>query len=371
MSFKLLKVMFTVGKFLVITPSRIEMGEDAFPRKAHVFLMIGLVTAGLLASSIYRGPYYMEYIPMKMATQILLDASLYMLNIYSILTTIRKKPQWCRLIKNLKKTQNISIGETQNYWWFALANAIFWVIQFYESFIFTKMMGVGFYAQYGVEYVQLYLQFFIYFLLQVFLKMFKSRYQSITKTLSDELYLMVQLQRRPLVREGHSLTYLNKIKHNICVLKETVDTFNDIFGWPIVFIITFTSLQVLIYLQGLFVRSRRTLETIIYNVAVILWHCAATFFNIFLCDSVSHEGQKILTLAYSMEKYLLKQGENENEELSRFISVVKDNYPNFSAARFFSVDRTTVFGIFDAIITFLIVMIQFESNHESKGSGFD
>jgi hypothetical protein len=84
-----------------------------------------------------------------------------------------------------------------------------------------------------------------------------------------------------------------------------------------------------------------------------------TLSNIFLCDSVTSEVNKILSVAYSLDKHSLGDGRND---LTKFIDVVKDNFPTFSAARFFDINRSTIFGIFDATITFLIVMIQFESN---------
>lgn len=75
-----------------------------------------------------------------------------------------------------------------------------------------------------------------------------------------------------------------------------------------------------------------------------------------------------MSVAYKIETDFIDQNKKENEEIRILISVINDNFPSFSAARFFLINRNTVFQIFNTLITFLIVMIQFESGKELKGT---
>jgi hypothetical protein len=86
-----------------------------------------------------------------------------------------------------------------------------------------------------------------------------------------------------------------------------------------------------------------------------------TFGNIFLCDRVEQEAEKILAAAHKRTNALSELGERENEELRQLISVLKDNFPTFSAARFFNINKKTIFVICNAIVTFLIVSIQLDT----------
>ncbi|RZC41944.1 gustatory receptor [Asbolus verrucosus] len=365
MSFKQLKLVLKVGQLLAITPGYKETENQTFLRKLYAFFMIGLITIGVSVSGVYRYRYYVNFIQMKAVIQILLDSALYILNIYAVLMAVCKRTQWFKLIKNLKKTQNVT-NEKSHLWAFIASNFFYWGMEVHMTYLFTKIMDVEFYKQFAIEYLQMYSQFLIYFLLHVLLKMIISRYRSITNILNDQLGLIRKLERRQL-RPRYPMTCLRKLKYDICLLKETVDIFNNIFGWPILFSIIFTSLQVLIYLQVIFTRGFKTVETVVYSFSIIFWHSAWTFIDIFLCDLVTYEVEKIFSVTYSLEKYFICENKKGSEELQKFIDVLKDNIPSFSAARFFAINRTTIFGIFNAIITFLIVLIQFETNQGSGG----
>jgi gustatory receptor len=66
---------------------------------------------------------------------------------------------------------------------------------------------------------------------------------------------------------------------------------------------------------------------------------------------------EILAQAYQLEGVLSSY---ENEEIQVFIDVVLHNCPEFRAARFFSIDRSTLFGVLNSLTTFLLVLIQFK-----------
>ena len=87
--------------------------------------------------------------------------------------------------------------------------------------------------------------------------------------------------------------------------------------------------------------------------------------NIFLCESVSNQAKKTIQVATNCEKYFLGERGPDHDDLQHFIVVVNDNMPIFSAARFFEINRMTVFSTLNVVITFLIVMVQFERAKQS------
>jgi gustatory receptor len=50
----------------------------------------------------------------------------------------------------------------------------------------------------------------------------------------------------------------------------------------------------------------------------------------------------------------------EIEEIQVLVDVVLHNRPEFKAARFFSIDRSTLFSVLNSLTTFLLVLIQFK-----------
>jgi gustatory receptor len=76
-----------------------------------------------------------------------------------------------------------------------------------------------------------------------------------------------------------------------------------------------------------------------------------------LCDLILKTSDEILAQAYRLENQMTWY---EGEEIQIFIDVVLHNKPEFRAARFFSIDRSTFFSVLNSLTTFLIVMIQFK-----------
>lgn len=69
----------------------------------------------------------------------------------------------------------------------------------------------------------------------------------------------------------------------------------------------------------------------------------------------------IQKIAFKIETKWTERNQDEVEELKMFINDVERNLPSFSAARFFQLNRTTIFGIVNVVVTFTIVVIQFET----------
>jgi hypothetical protein len=66
---------------------------------------------------------------------------------------------------------------------------------------------------------------------------------------------------------------------------------------------------------------------------------------------------KFFAQAYCFEGELTSYG---NKEIQVFIDVLLHNRPEFRAASFFSIDRSTLFSVLNSLTTFLLVLIQFK-----------
>jgi gustatory receptor len=85
-----------------------------------------------------------------------------------------------------------------------------------------------------------------------------------------------------------------------------------------------------------------------------------TVANVHLCDSILDEHAQILSLVCKLEAQASSEsGTFINEKLNFLIGHIVHLRPEFTAANFFSLDKTTLFSILYSITTFLVVIIQY------------
>ncbi|KAJ3620201.1 hypothetical protein MTP99_004179 [Tenebrio molitor] len=204
--------------------------------------------------------------------------------------------------------------------------------------------------QYSVTFVLHYSTFLYNYLIYIALKLMFVRY----KKLSEELFQFFNTAQH---RRVNSLSnFLNRNRSTLVDLKETSDLINDVFGWPILLIIFSAYQQILVYLDVVVNNPQnRPLDVVLLNVTTILIVWVGNVTILLFCDSVVKEREKILTESYRLQTRATR---DDQEQLWKFIAVIKDNVPEFSAAGFFSLNKSMILQILDSLITMLIVMIQ-------------
>ena len=268
MSLRLLKLVFRVGKILAVAPSYHDIKNQTFPSKIYGCLMASLLTFGVGVSVAFRAADYAKFFTMKLIVQVLLDGTLYVLNIYSILKIPYKKFHWNKLIKSIEKFDNNNhVKEKSKYGSFVLANGVFFFYQLYMTCLLSRTIGIKFYKQFAIEYLQLYDQFVINFLLYVFLTMLITRQKCLRQKFETQIGLA----------KNSTVAQFDTIKHDVCLLKEISEIINDIFGWPLFLTIAFTTLQMIMYLQLLAIIPYLQLPYLICLASVILWQCVSSF----------------------------------------------------------------------------------------------
>jgi hypothetical protein len=81
-----------------------------------------------------------------------------------------------------------------------------------------------------------------------------------------------------------------------------------------------------------------------------------------MCDAVLTESEKILMKVYKLKSMAADSLSWKCDEVDFLVQMILHRPPQFKAARFFAVDRTTLFSILYSMTSFLLVMVQFKSN---------
>jgi hypothetical protein len=81
---------------------------------------------------------------------------------------------------------------------------------------------------------------------------------------------------------------------------------------------------------------------------------------VFLCDSIVRKYSEIVASSYKLE------ADNDvvviSDHLKSLIDAVGQFRPEFTAAGFFFIDKTTLFSIVNCTVTFLLVIVQLKIN---------
>ncbi|XP_076255988.1 uncharacterized protein LOC143193576 [Rhynchophorus ferrugineus] len=98
-------------------------------------------------------------------------------------------------------------------------------------------------------------------------------------------------------------------------------------------------------------------DTIIINIIYpILYICCVTKI-VMACDSVVKSGHKITKLCYLL--YEQSSGYERQETFINLAQFTQGLCPQFSAAGFWLVDQSILSTLFSSVITYLIIIIQF------------
>ena len=81
------------------------------------------------------------------------------------------------------------------------------------------------------------------------------------------------------------------------------------------------------------------------------------------CDLISGETEAMLNKSYVLQRNC--KNFLEQDRLEQFVKIVTRNFPKFSAARFFTIDRSTILNVLNTVTTFFIIIIQFRISSTS------
>jgi gustatory receptor len=370
---------FTVGKFLTITPpynTKVSRSQTVC-----TFVVVTLQVPLMICSAITR-ELNTVHIYAKVVVALLVDLLLLSFSCHTALSVVLwKKTQWQKLTGNLKiiasNAENTKkIVHHVKISFVRLVTDLTILIVVYSFWV--EVFSFSYYAQrYNAHYFDYYLVYtfniFLSLILNVVLIQYRYLNDVLQKEISSEIVVTNKLSK-----------LLGEVESSLFFLKDTVDLINDIFGWPLALTISYTTLYILNNFDFIFQNSLIPDDEIAFKILadttlVLLTFVSTIFWKYLLslkcflqigtsvviarCDLILREAETMLTKSYVLRRHTKMLSAQEKEVLTHFSDVILQNFPRFSAARFFNIDRSTILSILATVVTFLIIMIQFESSN--------
>jgi hypothetical protein len=238
----LLKKIFTVGQFLSIAPSSTKSKIANLFKKIYAAFFVVFMIVGTVKTLIYEN-FYLKYVHVKTVVCLLTDLNLLVLILAGIInSSFRKSAQWRKLLKNLEVTSQARNAKTSKMptLWFILIHIVLALIQISETYVVLKAKSWKLAVRLGTGSLRMYTRSIYVVLVWEVLNLLHLKFKLLSTLLSD-FSCGVPARDFALVAK--------KITNIVFVLKDAVDTFNDIFGWPLALVISHTCLQFLKFLD--------------------------------------------------------------------------------------------------------------------------
>lgn len=193
-------------------------------------------------------------------------------NCYTVLAPVFcKRRQYCQLMSRFLQENELNVPSLRVCVTFLIPNLIYWAVTIYVAYVWTDILGFDYYKEYFVEVVQLYFQSYYNYFLCIIVKIFWGKYKHVNFLLSEQL---VYMQNRRHVETERFHGFIKRMEGLVCSIKELNVIFNEIFGWPIIMIILYSSLLLLNYLDDIFKNSfgydkQQYIGVIISNISVV------------------------------------------------------------------------------------------------------
>lgn len=243
MSNNVLTFLVNFNKFLGLAP----LCNNNIYQKIYAICLIGILTITIIISSTQRH-YLRSYTHIKLVISLLSDIIAFIFSCYVILQmTFFVKITWIKLVNILSKGQNV---KTTNIVAFFILNVIFWVNITASNYAFTKIVVFKKILDVIVIDFEVYSQFLFGYFMYDILNVLLEKYGSINSAMLN--YWLYQSKTFARNQESFSANYLEKICDEYLLIKEGVDYFNKIFGFPFLMMISYTTLHFVNYIDDFF-----------------------------------------------------------------------------------------------------------------------
>ncbi|RZC41973.1 hypothetical protein BDFB_012963, partial [Asbolus verrucosus] len=291
-----------------------------------------------IVRKIYSNVYYTHFTLVDNILFTLLDIIFYTHNFYVLVVLmVVKRHQWFKLIHNLQFVEcQVNFPHKSHWLAIILAHMVFCAITISGMTVYFVIFDITYVELNFVDCFENYSLFFHTVCTCVVLSLLLSRYKR------QILFLK---------REN-----INKVHCNMYLLKKSVDIFNDIFGWMILLDVCYGAIKCLTYIN-LMVKNENIVRNLwlqFYGVSLLTSIWARIVTTILLCDAILKKYEDIFNVAFRIKC------STNNRKFRSILAVVSHNRPEFRAARFFLIDRSLLFSIFDSVTTFTLVILQFK-----------
>lgn len=234
MDHKILKTVFWVGSLFGLTP------PTTLFQKTYSILIFLLYNVGIILTIRARKmSHYWSFSPMQSVLRLVLNCNLYFHYFYVVMILgLTKRTNLIRLITNLRKIKQKERKLSEYQVVFFLSYLVMIVVLSINIYVWYNYLKFDFLKLHLIEYLEMHTQFFYTLFACIILAMIFSRYKAQTRIIIEES-----------VRKKISNLTLQDISLNLVILQRTVESFNEIFGWTILYNIFFVAVKTLIYLD--------------------------------------------------------------------------------------------------------------------------
>ncbi|KAJ8924248.1 hypothetical protein NQ315_007040 [Exocentrus adspersus] len=348
-------------KFFLITP--MSLGEGTIPRFAKylsVFISAMCVVNCFFSISLFYGQTKEAPVTLFMVGLLFRVMGMLFLVFTVLNANVLKQENWIITLKSLNQAESIfrKLGfETTKKRFRLVAELAFVFVPFLilktlQIYIYSHIGDLRFLCIHGGGIItDLYISFFIFFMMRLN-AVLTSRYSFMDTDL--KMTVVEQLKDQQKVRRLEDIIILYK------TLKTLVDRLNMIFGAHLFFYVCYIVTSLLLTFS--FRININSLDRDLMNLSI--WRICSSVINIIWltvfvmsCNSVETSGAKLTKTCY-----MLHEGCNSQlvkEQLMQLAEYVEQWKPNLSAAGFYNVNQSTLSAVFEAIITYLVIIIQF------------
>ncbi|XP_044261046.1 gustatory and pheromone receptor 39a-like [Tribolium madens] len=339
MDVKTIKACLCIGKLLAPTQKN---------HKFYPIIVFFIYTIYEIYSLNQKRLTYNGFTIVQLVLKIVMDVALYFhtFHILVILMSLRRD-KWTKLFGILSKFDTQELNPP--FYFVVAIHIIFFVNTSLNIWTWVNLIGYYFVKSYLIEFFEIYLLFVCTVSSSVILKILLQKYKHQNRLLTD-------------------FSNYKTVKFNLFLLNRAVKIFTEIFGWTILVTIFFSVARTLMYFDLFHKDSisknfniRHSWLNFVTTVTTGLLFWILLLYVIFLCDLVSKEFERILNMAYKIETWSVIFDNNLRKKQEIMKDLLKHR-PNFSAARFFTIDRSTIFSICNSLTSFLIIIIQFKIN---------
>ncbi|KAJ3620260.1 hypothetical protein MTP99_004227 [Tenebrio molitor] len=365
MDLAMIEFLCKFGRIFAFTPYSCNNRHPSFFQRCHICLVFAIYTVTFFGVQYVAAPQYSQLTRIQLVLSAVTYTNFYFTNVHILVVVMGlNQNRWVRLIDLLKSIE-IRL-DTKQFTILKLSLVIFLSLCAFELFVTFYYFGLVTFLLFLPTNIYTYSQFTYSICTCVVLQMVLTRYQHYTKAVlnrTDELF-----------------TVLQRVKLGVFTLKKCVNAFNDIFGWTTLGSVFCGTFKCFVYID---VASKHSevvemwwgtegdqlhflceigfiavmwvgvLAPYLDNSVIALFQTGIVL-TIFLSDKILNEFDNLLDLAWQ------RKGLNPHldKEFKLFVSFVECNRPRFTAARFFAIDRSTLFKIINSSIGFFLVMIQ-------------
>lgn len=253
---KSLNILFAIMKILTIIPFNSTTKTANILQKLYFCILMSITTFLTITSLINNG-WYSNFNHIKMTVNILIHLNSLIFNFDTTMSVIFwKKTKWQNFLEkfnhiitnnNNRVERNATVAIVSI---FVAFLGIIWIYYFWANYF----IATYYFPRYNVVY-------FHFFLLFV--------YSTFISFLTSLIYLEYK-QLNEVLCKDFSKTKFNLIikttEQSFLFLKDVVDIFNDIFGWPLALIILYTTLYLLNNFDFMFIATAALPESIGYRL---------------------------------------------------------------------------------------------------------